>query len=55
MREKCLYSEFFCSVFSRIQTEYRDLLSKLPYSAQMRENTNQKNSEYGHLLCSDFE
>ena len=23
-----------------------------PYSLQMRENTDQKNSEYGHLLCN---
>ena len=25
----------------------------LPYSIQMRENTNHKNSEYGHFLHSD--
>ena len=25
--EKCQYSEFFCSVFSRIRTEYREILS----------------------------
>ena len=23
-----------------------------PYSVQMRENTEQKNSDYGHFLCS---
>ena len=34
LREKCPYSEFLWSVFS-------------PYSAQMWENKNQKNSEYG--------
>ena len=32
-------AELFWSVFSRIRTEYRDLKSKTPYSAQMRENT----------------
>ena len=41
--EKCLYSEFFWSVFSSIWTEYESLP---PYSAQMRENTEQENSEY---------
>ena len=33
---------FFWSVFSRIRTEYGDLLRKFSYSAQMRENTRQK-------------
>ena len=41
LREKCLYSEFFWSVFSCIL-----------YSVQMRENTDQKNSEYGHFSRS---
>ena len=27
LREKCLYSEFFWSVFSRIRTVYRDVQS----------------------------
>ena len=27
LREKCLYSEFFWSVFSRIRTVYRDVRS----------------------------
>ena len=39
-RENCPYSEFFWSrffwSFSRIWTEYRDLLCKSPYSVQMR-------------------
>ena len=26
LHEKCLYSKYFCSVFSRIRTEYRDIL-----------------------------
>ena len=39
LRKKCLYSEFFWSVFYYIPTEYRDLQSKSPYSVHMRENT----------------
>ena len=50
LREKCPYSKFFWSVFSRIWTEYGEIL---PYSVQMRENKDQKNSEYGHFSCSD--
>ena len=50
---KCPYSEDFWSIFSRIQTEYGDLLRKCPYAVQMRENTDQKNSEYGHYLRSE--
>ena len=30
LRKKCPYLEFFWSVFSRIWTEYRDLLRKTP-------------------------
>ena len=37
--EKCPYSELFWSVFSRIRTEYGDLLCKPPYSVQMQEKT----------------
>ena len=37
---------FFWSVFSRIRTEHRDLLSKSPYSVRIRENTNQKKTLY---------
>ena len=48
LRKKRTYSEFFWSVFRRIWTEYLDLL-KSPYSVRMRENTDQKNSEFGHL------
>ena len=50
----CLYSELFWSAFSRIWTEYGEIWSISPYSAQMRENTNQSNSEYGHFLRSAF-
>ena len=48
--EKCPYSEFFCSAFPIIQTEYREILRISPHSVQMRENTDQNNSEYGHFL-----
>ena len=44
LHEMSTYSEFFWSVFFRISTEYRDLQSKSPYSVQMREKKDQKNS-----------
>ena len=44
--------EIFWSVFSLIQTEYGDLRCKSLYSIQMRENTDQKNSEYGYFSFS---
>ena len=49
LREMCPYSEFFWSVFSRTRTEYEDKRSIPQYSVRMRENTDQKNSEYGHF------
>ena len=52
LREKCPYSEFFWSVFSRIWTEYGDLFRKSLYSVRMPEKTDQKNSEYEHFLRS---
>ena len=45
---------FFCSAFSRIRTEYEEIRSKSPYSVRMRENTNQKNSVFGHFSCSVY-
>ena len=51
--KKCSCSEFFWSVFSRIWTKYRDLLSKCSYLVQIWENTDQKISENGHFLCSN--
>ena len=45
LREKCPYSEFFWSFFSRIPTEYGEILRICPYPVRMRENTDQKNSE----------
>ena len=52
LRKKCPYLEFFWSVFSHTRTEYGDLQSKAAYSVQMRENMEQKKSEYVHLSRS---
>ena len=52
LREKCPHLEFFRLVFSRIRTEYREIHSTSPNLVQMRENTDQKNSSYGHLSRS---
>ena len=49
MRTKCPYSELFWSAFSRIRTEYGEIL----YSARMRENADENNSEYRHFLRID--
>ena len=54
LRKKCPYSELFWSVFSRIQTEYGEILRISSYSVRMRENADHDNSEYGHFsrrLC----
>ena len=52
LRKKCPYSALHCTVFSRIRTEYGEIQSISPHSVWMRENTDQKNSEYGHFSCS---
>ena len=52
LREKWWYSEFFWSVFSRTRTEYEQIVRISPYSVEMQENTDQKNSEYGHFSRS---
>ena len=39
---------------SRIRTEYGEILRISPYSVQMRENTDQNNSEYGQFLRSGY-
>ena len=52
LREKCPCSELFWSMFSRIQTEYGEILRISPYSVRIRENTDQENSEYRHSLLS---
>ena len=53
LRKKCPYLELFWSVFSRIRTEYGEILCISSYSVRMRENMNQNNSECGHFLRSD--
>ena len=53
MREKCLYSKLFWSIFSRIRTEYEEILRLSPYSVRMRENMDQNNFEYGQFLRSE--
>ena len=50
--QKSPYSELFSSVFSRIRTEYEEILLISPYSVRIRESTDQNNSEYGHFLRS---
>ena len=53
LRKRCPNAEFFWSVFSRIWTEYGDLGRKSPYSVQVRENTDQKMSVFGHFSRSE--
>ena len=50
--EKCLYSKFSWSVFSRIRTEYGEILRISPYLPRMWENMDQRNSKYGHVSRS---
>ena len=52
LREKCLCSELFWSVFSRIRAEYGEILRISLYSVRMWENADQDDSEYGHFLGS---
>ena len=46
VREKCPYLELLWSAFSRIQTEYKEMLRRLlrksPYLVQIQENMDQK-------------
>ena len=54
--EHCVKSvqiqSFFWSVFSRILTEYGEILRITSYSVQMRQNTDRKNSVFGHFSRS---
>ena len=50
LRKKYPYPEVFWPVFSRIGTEYGEILLISSYSVQILENTDQKNSEYAHFL-----
>ena len=54
LRKTFPYSEFFWSVFFRIRTEYKDLQSKAPYSVQMQETRDQKNSGNRNFLRSVY-
>ena len=52
LSKACPYSKLFWSLFSRIWTEYEEIVCISPYSVRMWENTDQNNSEYGHFLRS---
>ena len=52
LHEKSPYLECFWSVFSRIWTAYGEILRTFPYSVRVRQNTDQKNSQYGHFSRS---
>ena len=47
---KCLYLELFWSAFSRLWTEYGEVVRISPYSDRMRKNAGENNSEYEHFL-----
>ena len=49
------YSELFWFAFSRIGTEYGEIIRISPYSVRMRKNAGQNNSEYGHFSRSDYD
>ena len=52
LRQKCLYSELFWTVFPRIRTEYGEIFRISQYSLWIQENTDQNNSEYGFFIRS---
>ena len=54
LRKNCPNTEFFWSILSIIWTEHGDVWSKSPYSVQMRENTDQKDSLFGYFSRSDY-
>ena len=53
--EHCVKSVciFYLSAFSNIRSNNKEILRISQYSVQMQENTDQKNSEYGHFLRSE--
>ena len=53
LREKCLYPECFWPISFLIRTEYEKIRNISPYSVWIQENTDQKNSEYGHFLRNE--
>ena len=50
--KKFMCSEFFWSLYSRIWTDYSDLLRIFPYSLRVRENAEQKSSEHEYFSRS---
>ena len=52
LRKKSPYSKLFWSSFSRIRTEYGEILRISPYSVRMREIADQNNSKYGQVSRS---
>ena len=44
----------FWSTLSHIWSKYKEILRIAPYSVQMRENRDQKNSEYENFLRNEF-
>ena len=52
LRKMCPYSEIFRSIFSRIWTEYGEIICIYPYSVQMRENMDQKNLRILFTQCA---
>ena len=54
MREKCSYSEFFWSFFSRIRYVYEIYWSKSRFSMRMRKNTDQKRLRIWKLFTDDL-
>ena len=46
LRKNCPYSELFSFAFSRIRTEYGEILRISPYSVRIRENADKNNSKY---------
>ena len=52
LHEKYPYLDLFRSVFSRIQTEYGEILCISPYLIRMQENVDKNNSKYGHFSRS---
>ena len=53
LNSHCMKSDkirsYFWSAFSRIRTEYGEILRISPYLVQMRENVEQKKSEFVHF------
>ena len=52
LRQNCPCLELFWFAFSWIWTKYEEIICISPLSFQMRENMDQNNSKYGHVLRS---